>query len=178
MRGFAPTRRGSEECGVSPPHDEVLLFRQKDPKPLAPGRGCAPVPVTRAAELASLRQSSPPHRNSGTGAQPRPQAPGNGAIRWRFPLVLVCHARPRSGIQCLWFFLFFVKTRDDTLRLRSLRQAQDRQGRLRSPPTESWCLRVGAGLCARPVLTKRKDSGFPIRSGMTEKKPCPSRLPL
>ena len=50
--------------GVSSPRDEVLLFRQKDPKPLAPGRGpsgaFAPVPTVRAAELASLRQSSPP----------------------------------------------------------------------------------------------------------------------
>ncbi len=26
-------------CGVSPPHDEAILFRQKDPKPVAPGRG-------------------------------------------------------------------------------------------------------------------------------------------
>ena len=63
-RGFGPARRG-EECGVSPPHGEVLLFRQKDPKPWAPGRGpsgaFAPVPFVRAAELASLKQSSPPH---------------------------------------------------------------------------------------------------------------------
>ncbi len=52
-------------AGFRPPHDEVLLFRQKDPKPLAPGRGprgaLAPVPMTWAAELASLRQSSPPN---------------------------------------------------------------------------------------------------------------------
>ena len=42
-------RRGKEvACGVSAPHAEVLLFRQKDPKPWAPGRGppgaFAPVP--------------------------------------------------------------------------------------------------------------------------------------
>ena len=67
-------------CGVSPPHDEVpstgsgqaLLFRQKDPKPLAPGRGpsgtFAPVPISRAAELASLRQSSPPKKCRDWGA--------------------------------------------------------------------------------------------------------------
>ena len=39
---------------MSPPHGEVLLFRQKDPKPLAPVRGpsgaFAPVPKVRAAE--------------------------------------------------------------------------------------------------------------------------------
>ena len=74
-------------CGVSAPHDEVLLFRQKDPKPLAPGRdpsgAFAPVPVMWAAELASLRQSSPQIRICGTGAQPRPQAPGGGGMRCR-----------------------------------------------------------------------------------------------
>ena len=66
------------------------MFRQKDPKPLAPGRGppgaFAPVPIVRAAELASLRQSSPPHRVFGTGAQPRPQAPGHGTC-------IFCHPR-------------------------------------------------------------------------------------
>ena len=59
-------------CRVAPPHDEVLLFRQKDPKPLAPGRGppgaFAPVPKVRAAELAALRQSSPPTRLRDRGA--------------------------------------------------------------------------------------------------------------
>ena len=62
--------RGSR--GVSAPHAEVLLFRQKDPKPLAPGRGppgaFAPVPIAWAAELASLRQSSPPNRVRDWGA--------------------------------------------------------------------------------------------------------------
>ena len=70
-------------CGVSAPHDEILLFRQKDPKPLAPGRGpsgaFAPVPISWAAELASLRQSSPPSPDFGTGALPRPQL----ALSWR-----------------------------------------------------------------------------------------------
>ena len=73
-------KRGA--CGVSAPHDEILLFRQKDPKPWAPGRGplgaFAPVPKVRAAELASLRQSSPyiqiRHRGAATPA---------GALRWR-----------------------------------------------------------------------------------------------
>ena len=78
---------GEEACGVSPPHDEVLLFRQKDPKPVAPGCGpsgaCAPVPVVWAAELAALKQSSPPNRICGTGPQPRPEAPEYGGIRCR-----------------------------------------------------------------------------------------------
>ena len=67
-------------CGVSPPHDEVHLFRQKDPKPLAPGRGpggaFAPVPISRAAELASLRQSSPPQSLRDRGAA-TPAGAGN-----------------------------------------------------------------------------------------------------
>ena len=58
-------RRGDGACGVSAPRDEVLFFRQKDPKPGAPGRGpsgaFAPVPFVWAAELASLRQPSPPN---------------------------------------------------------------------------------------------------------------------
>ena len=93
-----------EECGVSAPHAEVLLFRQKDPKPWAPGRGpsgaFAPVPKVWAAELASLRQSSPPHRvrdrgaatpagalgwrhgMAGTTAPSSVAAPSHGAVRW------------------------------------------------------------------------------------------------
>ena len=90
-------------CGVSPPHDEVLLFRQKDPKPFAPGRGPAgaftPVPFAWAAELASLRQSSPPNRVCGTGAQPRPQAPDQPVARYAdaaFPCrwINVCSTLP------------------------------------------------------------------------------------
>ena len=58
--------------GVSAQHAEVLLFRQKDPKPLAPRRGpsgaFALVPTVWAAELASLRQSSPPYRLRDRGA--------------------------------------------------------------------------------------------------------------
>ncbi len=71
-------------CGVSAPHDEVLLFRQKNPKPLAPGRGPPEgVPVPRSLLLGlrnSLRSDSPRRQNGRdwTGAQPRPQAPGGG----------------------------------------------------------------------------------------------------
>ena len=75
-------RRRKSSCGVSAPHDEILLFRQKDPKPLAPGRGptgaFATVPIAWAAELASLRQSSPPTRFRDCGA-----ATPAGAMRWR-----------------------------------------------------------------------------------------------
>ncbi len=81
LRGFAPARRGEEDCGVSAPHDEVLLFRQKDPKPLAPGRGpqrgcLCPGPGgvgcgTRCAQTVLAAK-----RMDGTGAQPRPEAPG------------------------------------------------------------------------------------------------------
>ena len=37
--GVAAPRDAGELCGVSAPHAEVLLFRQKDPKPGAPGGG-------------------------------------------------------------------------------------------------------------------------------------------
>ena len=101
------------------------MFRQKDPKPLAPGRGPAgafapsrllglpstsgalrltlrmngfslpihpsPHPFVLSPSTAlrtgvtewsrrALRQSSPPNRMFGPGAQPRPQAPGCGAV--------------------------------------------------------------------------------------------------
>ena len=49
---------------------------------VSPGRGppgsFAPVPKVRAAELASLRQSSPPNRVRDWG-----KAPPAGAMRWR-----------------------------------------------------------------------------------------------
>ncbi len=55
--------------------DEVLLFRQKDPKPLSPVRGppgaSASVPNKMARELAALKQPSPRGR-FGTEAPPRP----------------------------------------------------------------------------------------------------------
>ncbi|GEM_PF-3120066 len=81
--------------GVSPPRDEVLLFWQKDPKPLAPGRGrpgaFAPVPNMRAAELASLEQSSPPNRFRDRGA-----ATPAGAGKWRDKI-----AQSRKGASLL-----------------------------------------------------------------------------
>ena len=75
LAGFRPRAPRGGSCGVSSPHAEILLFRQKDPKPLAPVRGpseraFAPVPQFRDAELASLGQSSPPYRISGPGRSP------------------------------------------------------------------------------------------------------------
>ena len=40
-------------------------------------------PYNYNCPLASLRQSSPPNRVSGTAAQPRPKAPGHGAMKSR-----------------------------------------------------------------------------------------------
>ena len=85
--GVAAPHDEGRFCGVSPPHGEVLLFRQKDPKPWAPGRGplgaFAAVPKFRAAELASLKQSSPTHRirdrGAATPAGARDLAPWDGA---------------------------------------------------------------------------------------------------
>ena len=89
----SPRAEGRNACGVSSPRAEVLLFRQKDPKPLAPGRGpsgaFAPVPKVRAAELASLKQSSPPNRIRDRGA-----APPAGAMRWRQKLARSFFPRP------------------------------------------------------------------------------------
>ena len=88
LRGFGPARRGGRNaCGVSPPRAEVLLFRQKDPKPLAPGRGpsgaFAPVPKGLGCGTRFAQTVLAPQLDFGTAAQPRPQAPGNGAMRWR-----------------------------------------------------------------------------------------------
>ena len=65
------------------------MFRQKDPKPWAPGRGplgaFASVPIAWAAELASLKQSSPPNRvrdwGAATPAGALEMAPWDGAGR-------------------------------------------------------------------------------------------------
>ena len=86
------------ECGVSAPRAEVLLFWQKDPKPWAPGRSprggaFAPVPFVRAAELASLRQSSPPPRIRDRGA-----ASPAGALRWRHGMAGGITTKDNDGI--------------------------------------------------------------------------------
>ena len=88
LNTYKDDRKGGGVCGVSAPHDEILLFRQKDPKPLAPRRGptgaFAPVPNVWAAELASLKQSSPPTRFRDWGA-----ATPAGALRWRHVMARV-----------------------------------------------------------------------------------------
>ncbi len=71
-------------CGVSPPRDEALLFRQKCPKPFSPVRGpsdpaqkqalrgaSASAPNKMARELALLKQPSPKSR-FGAPAPPHP----------------------------------------------------------------------------------------------------------
>jgi len=54
-------------CGVSPPHDETLLIRQKCPKPFPSVRGpagdFATKPNYMAAQLAPLKQCSPEEPN-------------------------------------------------------------------------------------------------------------------
>ncbi len=76
-------------CGVSPPHDEVLLFRQKDPKPVAPGRGPqegVPAPRSLVCGLRnSLRSDSPRRHMEGTG-------PGRSPARRRREAFLSCPA--------------------------------------------------------------------------------------
>ena len=84
--GVGPARRGEEDCGVSPPHDEVLLFRQKDPKPVAPERGPqegVPVPRSLVCGLRnSLRSDSPRPHMAWTG-------PGHSPARRRQEVFLV-----------------------------------------------------------------------------------------
>ena len=67
------------------------MFRQKDPKPFAPGRGPhrVPLPQSRLPGLRnSLRSDSPrpQNRGFGPGAQPRPQAPGCSAASFDSPI--------------------------------------------------------------------------------------------
>ncbi len=140
LRGVGPARRGEEDCGVSAPHDEVLLFRQKNPKPVAPGRGPQEgVPVPRSLWCGlrnSLRSNSPRLHMEWTG-------PGRSPARRRreaafFSSVmpgLIGH--PGFGGSVIW---------KDAGRHPS---APLRAG-CRSSPTGSWCLCVGAGLGARP----------------------------
>ncbi len=79
LRGFGPARRGPF---VSAKEPKTIGARAWPPR----GGACAPVPGVWAAELAALRQSSPPNGRDGTGAQPRPEAPGGG-------ICLFCHPR-------------------------------------------------------------------------------------
>ena len=66
VRGFAPARRGPFVSAKGPKTIRTRAWPQEG--------AFAPAPIAWAAELASLRQSSP-QRGCGTGAQPRPQAP-------------------------------------------------------------------------------------------------------
>ena len=66
---------------------------------MAPVRGppgsFAPVPTVRAAELASLRQSSPPNR-----VRDRGKAPPAGAMRWRDKIARSFVPRPLGPLLC------------------------------------------------------------------------------
>ncbi len=76
LRGFAPARRGPFVSAKGP---KTSGARAGPPR----GGSCAPVPGVWAAELATLRQSSPLYGMDGTGAQPRPQAPGTSRYSFR-----------------------------------------------------------------------------------------------
>ncbi len=98
LRGFAPARRGPFVSAKGP---KTIGARAWPPR----GGACAPVPVTWAAELAALRQSSPPYGRDGTGAQPRPEAPGGVLVSSVMPGLI---GHPGFGGS------LFGKTRDDT----------------------------------------------------------------
>ena len=93
MWGVAPTRRGSfalladegrNACGV----DRLFCFGKRTQNHGRPGAALrVPLPRSRkvwAAELASLKQSSPPYRIRDRGAA----APA-GALRWRHGMARV-----------------------------------------------------------------------------------------
>ncbi len=116
--------------------DEVLLFRQKDPKPLSPVRGppgaSASVPNKMARELAPLKQPSPRGR-FGTEAPPRPtreskiEAKNTGAtiiIRNIGCSILLLRwvRRSRSPNRPLWRKLF------ERIELRSPGEKLDQKG--------------------------------------------------
>ena len=131
--GVAAPHDAGELCGVSAPHAEVLLFRQKDPKPGAPGRGpsgaFAPVPKVRAAELASLKQSSPPNRVRDRGA-----ATPAGARRWRHGMARGIHAKnPGSSItnveDCKCSVIPFDRLRTGVDRMRGCPQEGNQERR-------------------------------------------------
>ena len=130
-RDWIPDQVGNDRkgCGVSPLDDEreVLAgFRPRAPRFLRsaqdrlfcfgkrtqnhgrPGAALrVPLPQSRmvwAAELAALKQSSPPTRKFGTAAQPRLQAP------WMWHLHFLS-SPTRSGIQGLCFFLSLRRER-------------------------------------------------------------------
>jgi len=70
------------------PADEVLLFRQKDPKPFSPVRGppgpSASAPNKMARELAPLKQPSPRSR-FGAAASPHPTREKHSKNQTSFP---------------------------------------------------------------------------------------------
>ncbi len=78
LRGFGPARRGSFARPVQGKLRTSHFVSAKEPKTsgarAGPPRGgaFAPVPVTWAAELAALRQSSPPYGMDGTGGAAPP----------------------------------------------------------------------------------------------------------
>ena len=87
MRGFAPARRGSfarSFASLRINSGQALLFRQKDPKPLAPGRGPKGVPLPQSRLLGL--------RNSLRSDSPRPQLEFAGPGR--------SHARRRGDVAC------------------------------------------------------------------------------
>ena len=98
MRGFAPARRGPFVSAKGPKTIGARAWPQ--------GGTFAPVPIAWAAELASLRQSSPPNRIFGTAAQPRPKAPGGGAF---FQVAIPSVMRNRQVSFCLSSSTFLIE---------------------------------------------------------------------
>ena len=120
MRVSARTTK-ERRCGVSPPHDEVLLFRQKDPKPLAPGRGprgvpFAPVPVAVGCgtPLRSGQSLAPNIEFAGPGRSHARRRRGNGAMGWRgyaaFVMPDILHRA--SSVLVVFVFIAQGKTKD------------------------------------------------------------------
>ncbi len=162
LRGVAPARRGEEDCGVSAPHDEgrrsFAGFRPRTTRSFcfgkrtqnhwrpggAPQRGClCPGPCgvgcgTRCAQTVLAAKME------GTG-------PGHSPARRRQEAAFVSSVIPDS---------------DRGSRVWGGRCLERRGTTRRSSPTGSWCLRVGAGLGARPsffFLVRRKTLDSRVR---------------
>ena len=109
MRGFAPARRGS--FGFAPLRSgQALLFRQKDPKPLAPGRGPRGVPLPRFRLFGlrnSLRSDSPRLKIEFAG-------PGRSHARRRKDRTFACIVMPDILHRASSVFVFCLLTQYQT----------------------------------------------------------------
>ena len=156
------------------------MFRQKDPKPLAPGRGPQEKPkvvILNAVKNlffvgsrsliessfatlrtgAALRQSSPPYEMDGTGAQPRPQAPR----QLQKAKTLDPHACPACP--------------ERSRRKRSRRKHSRGCARMTTPAVMPGLIGHPVSLGFPPLFGKARDDTLRLRSGQAAGRPLQNR---